>query len=124
MLCRPRATSASAGLDRRGASGLLVDLDAEGVATAATDLSATGGGAVVEPFALDAPLDKDLPDRLHDALGAAIEDSGTARSLAHPGAADPATVRAYCGEIITASLRNPNATGQPHLDTSTTGGSR
>lgn len=45
-----------------------------------------------------------------DADAAAVLLTGMARgiaalSLAHPGAADPTTVRALCGEVITASLR-------------------
>lgn len=45
-----------------------------------------------------------------DADAAAVLLTGMARgiaalSLAHPGAAEPAAVRALCGQVITASLR-------------------
>lgn len=53
-----------------------------------------------------------------DPDAAAVLVMGMARgiaalSLAHPGAADPAHVRALCGEVITASLRDRNPTAPP-----------
>jgi AcrR family transcriptional regulator len=59
-----------------------------------------------------------------DADAAAVLVMGLARgiaalSLAHPGAADPAKVQALCGEVITASLQDPNRKVPPSPETPT-----
>jgi NAD(P)-dependent dehydrogenase (short-subunit alcohol dehydrogenase family) len=58
---------------------LLVDLDEATLKAAADRLSSSGVGA------LDSPLDEGFLDRLHDVLGAAIEDNGIAYAWAKRG---------------------------------------